>query len=380
MEQADEAFEAQKEQLESEAAELANLVMEKYAKQHQVSTDGIKRMKELYDEYLQNEKDYNQKIAEINAKAEKDGTDHTAELLALAQEHDAKQKAINDEMKQTWNERMSDYAGTLIGMAAEARERGGELTAENKSIVEDILGVYDTLPDEMKEDGRQSLISIADGLKEQFPQLADAANMTTEELLYALRSALGISGKDESELYRIGKTAGEDMASGMASRKDAVGNEGENLANEMLDSVAGSGERDINKRFKSLGNQAADSLGEGATKNTNVVAKAYELADTFWNAYKRRQQQASPSKRFIKAGKFDVMGLAKGYTDNAKIATRAAENMAESMLDSARAALAKYSNLQMDTSLPDLSGYVPTKSKTGSGQTAMGKQLSSTKT
>lgn len=361
--------------VQKEAAELANLVMQKYTAQNKIENDSLSKMAELAKRRAENQKSHDAEMARINKLAEKDGADHTAELLRIAGEYQKREEAIDNEMKALWNDRLTDYAGTLIGMAVEAQEKGETLTAENQSIVEDILGVYDTLPDEMKEDGRQSLISIADGLKEQFPQLADAANMTTEELLYALRSALGISGKDESELYRIGKTAGEDMASGMASRKDAVGNEGENLANEMLDSVAGSGERDINKRFKSLGNQAADSLGEGATKNTNVVAKAYELADTFWNAYKRRQQQASPSKRFIQAGKFDVLGLAKGYDDNAKIAAKSAANMATATFNSARAALAKYSGLQMDTTLPDLSGYVPQHRKANGGQDATGKQV-----
>lgn len=135
------------------------------------------------------------------------------------------------------------------------------------------------------------------------------------------------SGAGSVNPSRTGNEFGSQYASGIGSRTYEAMREGRSLA-----SHADSGARSED------GYDAGSSFGSGFVSGiggwiASAASKAAELARSALNAAKRALDSHSPSKKARKIGKTLPQGFGLGIKDEAGLAEKASENMAETALD-----------------------------------------------
>jgi hypothetical protein len=111
-----------------------------------------------------------------------------------------------------------DTINAWMQMEAGIVEQGGEITEDAKLTAEGILGAFEDLPDDMQDQGRTVLLALAEGLEDKIPALKNAANMTTDELLSALRKYFGITGNTSTKTKPIGEALGQGLDVGFEEK------------------------------------------------------------------------------------------------------------------------------------------------------------------
>lgn len=172
----------------------------------------------------------------------------------------------------------------FLSMQATAVASGQVLDKETQKSIESILNAYGGLPEPLDEVGRQSLDMLINGLETKIPELQNASEMTTDEILGVLRKNL--LGKNGS-MEKIGKDSAAGLKKGILSEYQNIVNASVKISNAVLSTMI---------------------------KTFDIHSPSRVLKD--------------------KIGKQIVAGLALGITDYAYLAEDAADNLSRDVSDS----------------------------------------------
>lgn len=121
-----------------------------------------------------------------------------------------------------------ETANAFLSIEAEMINGGGKLDAAAKKNIALILSVFDGLPEGMDETGRSALNALIAGLN--FPELSNAAAMSTDEIVTVLKNKFDIVGSTGEEL-------GEKLTEGVDSGAVDIENSGEHFGEGFIKGV-----------------------------------------------------------------------------------------------------------------------------------------------
>ena len=196
-----------------------------------------------------------------------------------------------------------ETAGAFLSMAASAAKGGKELDAETKETARLILQNFDDLPDELDAAGKDTLLGMISGIEGQIPGLSNTAEMSADEIVDAIRTALdchspskvteeigkntvqglekGIKGSVSSAIAVMRK-AGQDlslgMRDGMRSQESALVSEAKRLANKVTKSFKTT--LDIHspsrRMAREVGKPTAQGIGVGFRQSLSGVIRSMQ--------------------------------------------------------------------------------------------------------
>lgn len=149
--------------------------------------DSLKKLE--YDnstDYSMNQEIYNDRLKEINDKADKD------ELEAREKFLKEKQNLITDKNNLLADEVIGDQVSAWMAMQSTTELYGGKLSAKGKRVAEDFVGNFDYLDDEMREQAQQAMNGMLQGLEDREPALYAKADSITNNIISRLRQAFDI--------------------------------------------------------------------------------------------------------------------------------------------------------------------------------------------
>lgn len=203
-----------------------------------------------------------------------------------------------------------DNTNAFLTMVAEIKAKGGEIDTETKTIASNILASFDGLPTDLDESGKDALLSLISGLDYYVPDLENAADLTTDEIVDILRNNWGLD-YDESNFTKAGNEAVTDLKQAIDDDKVNIWDVTKKYAKEALSGIqAYNGDEDYGG-FYGAGSNASVGFGNGLRSNDGWVSSLSEgLAKLSLKGMARGLDSRSPSRKFMKLG----VNSAQGYT------------------------------------------------------------------
>ena len=202
-----------------------------------------------------------------------------------------------------------DNTNAFLTMVAEIKAKGGEIDTETKTIAQNILTSFDGLPTELDESGKQALLSLISGLDYYVPDLENAADLTSDEIVDILRNNWGLDYKS-SEFTKSGNEAVTDLKQAIEDDKVNIWDVTERYAKEALNGIQAYNNGD----FYTAGSNSSQGYINGFNSNDDQLRTiASNMASGAITAMKNVLGIASPSKEFAKLGTFSVQGYTKGF-------------------------------------------------------------------
>ena len=202
-----------------------------------------------------------------------------------------------------------DNTNAFLTMVAEIKAKGGEIDTETKTIAQNILTSFDGLPTELDESGKQALLSLISGLDYYVPDLENAADLTSDEIVDILRNNWGLDYKS-SEFTKSGNEAVTDLKQAIEDDKVNIWGVTERYAKEALNGIQAYNNGD----FYTAGSNSSQGYINGFNSNDDQLRIiASNMASGAITAMKNVLGIASPSKEFAKLGTFSVQGYTKGF-------------------------------------------------------------------
>lgn len=202
-----------------------------------------------------------------------------------------------------------DNTNAFLTMVAEIKAKGGEIDTETKTIAQNILTSFDGLPTELDESGKEALLSLISGLDYYVPDLENAADLTSDEIVDILRNNWGLDYK-ASEFTKSGNEAVADLKQAIEDDKVNIWDVTEKYAKEALSGIQAYNGGD----FYTAGSNSSQGYINGFNSNESQLQTiASNMASGALTAMKNVLGIASPSKEFAKLGTFSVQGYTKGF-------------------------------------------------------------------
>lgn len=202
-----------------------------------------------------------------------------------------------------------DNTNAFLTMVAEIKAKGGEIDTETKTIAQNILTSFDGLPTELDESGKQALLSLISGLDYYVPDLENAADLTSDEIVDILRNNWGLD-YESSEFTKSGNEAVTDLKQAIEDDKVNIWDVTERYAKEALNGIQAYNNGD----FYTAGSNSSQGYINGFNSNESQLRTiASNMASGAITAMKNVLGIASPSKEFAKLGTFSVQGYTKGF-------------------------------------------------------------------
>ena len=179
-----------------------------------------------------------------------------------------------DEHNRGMTEEGAQLINTLLGVAAESKAAGGKITEETKKTLGDFLGVFRELPPAVQEQGKQTLLGLIQGLEEYIPELADASEMSAEEIVEAIGEYLEISSPSRV-LESLGGNTMLGFIKGIDDKRDAVRASGTAISDRLLGVF-----RTLAASMYSVGREIGQELLNGmGSMEDRLLSKARRIAD-----------------------------------------------------------------------------------------------------
>lgn len=206
-----------------------------------------------------------------------------------------------------------DNTNAFLTMIAEIKAKGGEIDTETKTIAQNILTSFDGLPTELDESGKEALLSLISGLDYYVPDLENAADLTSDEIVDILRNNWGLD-YDESNFTKAGNEAVTDLKQAIENDKVNVWDVTKKYAKEALSGIqAYNGSKDYGG-FYGAGSNASVGFGNGLRSNDGWVSSLSEgLAKLSLKGMARGLDSHSPSREFMKLGVYSAQGYTIGF-------------------------------------------------------------------
>ncbi len=202
-----------------------------------------------------------------------------------------------------------DNANAFLTMVAQTKAYGGELPLEMQIIAQNMLTSFDGLPTELDEAGKEALLSLISGLDYYVPDLENAADLTSDEIVDILRNNWGLD-YESSEFTKSGNEAVTDLKQAIEDDKVNIWDVTERYAKEALNGIQAYNNGD----FYTAGSNSSQGYINGFNSNDDQLRTiASNMASGAITAMKNVLGIASPSKEFAKLGTFSVQGYTKGF-------------------------------------------------------------------
>lgn len=213
-----------------------------------------------------------------------------------------------------------ETANAYLSIEAEMINGGGKLDAAAKDNIRSIISVFDGLPDGLDETGRSALNALIAGLN--FPELSNAASMSTDEIVTVLKNKFDVVGETGEEL-------GESIVKGVDSKQSDMVKSGEFFYEGYVEGIR-----------------------KGRVPAYNAGTELFECAQ---QGLRDAAQESSPSKVMQISGGFFAEGYEIGIRKKTPDAVAAAADIVNLSLEAiksvpAAAAMPDYGTLTGNTS------------------------------
>lgn len=266
--QANEELAGQNDQLVAQALGQQRIHLEQLDAEYQSLTD----TSEKEAEYLRKHHEYLQAIYDDNTLSIQQKNDaveqenqryiHNLENLSRTQQvHWERFNYITDQGIAAETQAFFNW----IGQTAEA---GYGLTQENVDLANNILNAYDDLPEELQDQGKAALDSLAAGMEDQFPALKNASNMEMDDLLETMRGVLGTlhDRYSSSETNKDGQALANGIIDGENAKRQEVINNSGDLASQGAAAI-----EEQTGRYSQAGGSQGQAYGAGLADSSSTV-------------------------------------------------------------------------------------------------------------
>lgn len=199
----------------------------------------------------------------------------------------------NDQYISALRAMYSNSKDTALNSALALKQMGKDADASTKEAADRVLSNFENLPDDMKQSGKDTLLGLIGGMEGQIPGLANASEMSADEIVSTLRSYLGIHSPS-----KVTEDIGRNV---MAGLNNGIRDNTKNVVASML----------------SAGQQAVAGMKNGMQSQlSSLLSAARSIADKVTSAFKARLDIHSPSKRLAReVGKPSAQGIGVGFKD-----------------------------------------------------------------
>ena len=158
--------------------------IDKIEKERQAAKD--KAQKDYSNDYSSNEKILNENLAEIDAEYDKKRAD------ALEEAATKRSNLISDINATTSDKIVQDNLSTWIAMESTTELYSGKMSSKTKRLADNFIDSFEYLDDDTKEQARQAMEGMMQGLEEKEPALYAKADNIATNFIAKIRNAFDI--------------------------------------------------------------------------------------------------------------------------------------------------------------------------------------------
>lgn len=260
---AQERYQLAVESAQSECNDTLQIILDGYMQRMTAGTEYFNGIKEANAAEEKENQRYNEELKRLTDERNHayaiSGGEHTDqtrtltnELEALEEQHKENLAAIWDSKIQKLSESGDEEAGILLAMVAQTASSGKELNSEAKTMVENYLSAFDSLPDEMKQNALNTIEPMLQELAAANPELEKYAGENAQTILDKLKEVLEIHSPSQA-VKRIFSYVNPGAMEGLDEGKDSLLEKGASLVNDLLNAISGG-------NVESAGKQAGQSV------------------------------------------------------------------------------------------------------------------------
>ncbi|MGN0037596.1 MAG: hypothetical protein ACI36Y_00465, partial [Coriobacteriales bacterium] len=185
-------------------------------------------------------------------------------------------------------------SAAFLGLQLTVADSGGQITAENAQMVDQLLSQFENLPPGMEEAGTAAMQSLAAGLDEQLG--IDVANSTASQIAAAFRAKIPEAGA-------AGSQAGSSYASGVSSQSGAAHDAGSELAQSASDGAKSTDGSSAGKNF------AAGFISKLGSMVSSAFDAGFNFVKNALTGANKAQDAHSPSRAMAKSADWFAQGF-----------------------------------------------------------------------
>ena len=177
---------------------------------------------------------------------------------------------------QTVSDRMfADYAEAFLSMVVTAKKYGATLSDDMKATMTRLLNTVTDERANMDGAGKELILGLIQGIDDEIPGLEKAANMSAEEIVATIKTALGIQSPS-TVMAEIGGNVVAGLYEGIDKNKDWLRERLSIWSGDVISWIKGVfGIKSPSSIMRdSVGKQLVLGIAEGITGNSGVIEKA----------------------------------------------------------------------------------------------------------
>lgn len=233
----------------TQCADTLTVLTEGYANRATALSEANATMKQLQDEEILENQNYNAQKAELERQLKenmkKSGEfdykrqyELSTKLQTLNQNHEKKISEIHKKMSKTMDEEAQNQAGTLMAMSANTSLYGGELETKTKTMADEIIKNFESMPEPAKQAMIDTMEGMLQGLREKEPELYAKAEEISNNLIAKLKKPFRINSPSKTT-RRIFNYVMKGNILGLEDQEKDLYSTAERLSNGVLQRFSG---------------------------------------------------------------------------------------------------------------------------------------------
>lgn len=175
-----------------EVAEIYSIYTKGYAQRADQDGNFYEHIKHYNWEQEQENERYAKTLEDIENGIYFTEYDRQNDRIGALSKHADEQRKIWKNMYKYMSDSETEQLGTWLGMLANTEMYGGEISEENKKMVDTILASYDSMPKKTREAMKNAMSPMLDEMKNSEPQLYTKASGIANGILSRLRKSFDI--------------------------------------------------------------------------------------------------------------------------------------------------------------------------------------------
>ena len=175
-----------------EVAEIYSIYTKGYAQRADQDGNFYEHIKHYNWEQEQENERYAKTLEDIENGIYFTEYDRQNDRIGALSKHADEQRKIWKNMYKYMSDSETEQLGTWLGMLANTEMYGGEISEENKKMVDTILASYDNMPKKTREAMKNAMSPMLDEMKNSEPQLYTKASGIANGILSRLRKSFDI--------------------------------------------------------------------------------------------------------------------------------------------------------------------------------------------